>query len=72
MAYSAQQLDQAISNVLGEEVAAAMVMGCIARPSRHREAILKAFVYGCSDEDAAILREAQLGLNTDGEYTFSA
>ena len=71
MAITANQLDTAIANVLGIEVVAAMQAGCITRPTRHSMAINKAFTYGCSDEDAAVLREAQIMLDTNGSYEFS-
>ena len=71
MAITANQLDTAISNVLGADVALAMQAGCVSRPSRHSAAIQKAFTYGCADDDAAILREAQIMLDTNGAYEFA-
>lgn len=71
MALTANELDTAIANVLGAEVALAMQAGCVSRPSRHSAAIQKAFTYGCSDEDAAVLREAQIMLDTNGAYEFA-
>ncbi len=71
MAVTTKQLDTAIANVLGSDVALAMQVGCVSRPSRHSAAIQKAFTYGCSDEDAAVLREAQIMLDTNGAYEFS-
>lgn len=66
-----ERLDDAIANVLGAEVAAAMQVGCVARPSRHAAAIQRAFTYGCADEDARVLRQAQIMLDTNGAYEFS-
>lgn len=71
MALTANELDTAIANVLGTDVALAMQTGCVPRPSRHSAAIQKAFTYGCTDEDAAILREAQIMLDTHGAYEFA-
>lgn len=71
MAISVHQLDDAIANVLGIEVATAMQVGCVTRPTRHSMAINRAFTYGCSDADAAVLREAQVMLDTNGAYEFS-
>lgn len=71
MNITSAQLDNAISNVLGIEVAAAMQAGCVSRPTRHAAAIQKAFTYGCSDDDARVLREAQIMLDTTGAYEFS-
>ena len=66
------RLDEAIANVLGAEVALAMQVGCVSRPSRHAAAIQKAFTYGnVSYMDAAVLREAQIMLDTNGFYTFA-
>lgn len=71
MAVTANQLDTAIANVLGADVALAMQAGCVSRPTRHGAAITKAFTYGCADEDAAVLREAQIMLDTNGAYEFA-
>lgn len=66
------RLDEAISNVLGADVAMAMQAGCVSRPARHAAAIQKAFTYGnVSYADAAVLREAQIMLDTNGAYEFS-
>ena len=70
MALTYQQLDNAIMNVLGAEVTAALSAGCVPRPTRHGMAITRAFTYGCSEEDAAVLREAQIMLDTNGAYEF--
>lgn len=71
MAITIHQLDAVIANVLGADVAAAMQAGCLSRPTRHAAAIQKAFTYGCSIEDAEVLREAQIMLDTNGAYEFS-
>lgn len=71
MAVTANQLDEAIANVLGADVAMAMEAACVPRPTRHASAIQKAFTYGCLDEDAAVLREAQIMLDTNGTYEFA-
>lgn len=72
MSITVKQLDQAIANILGQEVADAMTAGRISRPTRHSAAIHRAFVYGGDEEDLHILRQTQIDMDQNGGvYLFS-
>lgn len=62
------QLKQICSEILGEALYTAMKAGMVSKTKILDMAIRQAFVYGCTDEQAVVLKTIALKLDKDGSF----